>query len=337
MPQGTPLTADSIEPSASVLSDDEVDALDFSDLAPAQPLDADDVVQKEGFWDGFDGVKLFWQSWQPVGGAERGAIALMHGFGEHSSRYDHVAAALCRAGYAVMAIDARGHGRSTGKRAHVQQYDHYVRDYDLLKMHVQAEWPELDLFCLGHSNGGFIVLRYALTQPDGVSGFVVTSPMCGLAVEVNPVKAAAGKLMSKLWPSFTMPNELDPSRVSHVQRVVDNYDKDPLNLKVVSARWFTEALAAQQDLLARAGELDQPFLFLIAGQDELVDAEAAEEVFHRMSSGDREMELFPELYHEILNETPWEDITRRIIRWMEAHRQHTASATAKANSGEDEA
>ncbi len=327
------MTADSIDTGAATLTDEEVDALDFSDLAPATALEDDAIDQKEGFWGAFDGVQLFWQSWEPAGGPTRGAVALMHGFGEHSSRYDHVAAALCRAGYAVMAIDARGHGRSTGKRAHVERYEHYVRDYDLLKMHTQAQWPGMDVFCMGHSNGGFIVLRYALTHPEDVRGFVVTSPMCGLAVKINPVKAAAGKLMSRVWPSFTMPNELDPASVSHDERVVETYDKDPLNLKVVSARWFTEVLDKQQELLERAGEIDQPFLFLVAGQDKLVDAEATEKVFHRLGSKDREMELFPKLFHEILNEQEWADILRRIVRWMEKHREGVSDDTGD----EDEA
>lgn len=325
------MTVDAVEATSNILSDEEIAELDFSDFAPARPVDDAQVARSEGFWHAFDGERLFWQAWEPSDGPTRGAIALMHGFGEHSSRYDHAAAALTRAGYGVMAIDARGHGRSTGKRAHVEEYDHYVRDYELLKLHTADRWPDLALFCFGHSNGGLIVLRYALGQPDGVAGFVVTSPMCGLALDVPPIKAAAGRLMSKVWPSFTMPNDLDPSKLSHVQRVVDKYKKDPLDLKVVSARWFTEAMAAQDDLYERAGELEQAFLFLIAGQDEIVDPKAAENIFHRMGSGDREMEVFPRLYHEILNEEQWGDILRRMIRWTERHR-----AKAGAPSNEDE-
>jgi alpha-beta hydrolase superfamily lysophospholipase len=321
------LTVDSVEVSIDLLSDEEIAALDFSDLAPAEPVEADQIAQSEGFWRTFDRLQLFWQSWEPEAGPTRGVVALMHGFGEHSSRYDHVAAALCRAGYGVVAIDARGHGRSTGRRAHVGEYDNYVQDYDLLKMHTAARWPGLDLFCFGHSNGGLIALRYALTQPDNVAGFVVTSPFCGFAMEVPKVKAAAGRVMSKVWPTFSMPSGLDASKVSHIEKVVEKYKSDPLVLDNVSSRWFTETTKAQEDLLERAGELDQAFLFLVAGQDEIVDARATEEVFHRMGSGDREMELFPKLYHEILNEEPWEDIVRRAVRWMEGHRQKAASRT----------
>ena len=40
-----------------------------------------------------------------------------------------------------------------------------------------------------------------------------------------------------------------------------------------------------------------------------------------MGSGDREMEIYPKLYHEILNEEDWGDVTRRMLRWMEQHRR----------------
>jgi alpha-beta hydrolase superfamily lysophospholipase len=321
------LTVDAVEGPADFLSDETIATLDFSDLAPAVPVDDGEVVQSEGFWRTFDRLQLFWQSWEPRQGPTRGVIALMHGFGEHSSRYDHVAAALCRAGYAVLAVDARGHGRSTGRRAHVGRFEDYVQDFDLLKMHTAARWPELDLFCFGHSNGGLIVLRYALTQPSDVCGFVVTSPFCGFAMDVSAVKAAAGRVMSKVWPTFTMSSDLDASKVSHIGRVVEKYEADPLVLKNVSSRWFTETTRAQQDLLERADGLDQAFLFLVAGQDEIVDATSTEEVFHRMGSGDREMELFPKLYHEILNEEPWEGIVRRAVRWMEGQRRAKKDAS----------
>lgn len=312
--------ADAAVDTDSFLSKDDIDALDFSDLAPATYVDDDDLITEDGFWHAFDGERLYWQAWEPEAGLRRGSIALMHGYGEHSARYEHVAAAFCRAGYAVMAVDARGHGRSTGKRGHVNHYDDYVLDYDLLRMHVADRWPSEPVFCMGHSNGGQIVLRYALREPEDVAGFVVSSPMCGLSIDVPPLKALAGRVMNKVWPSFSIPSGLEPSAVSRIERVVQKYADDPLVFETTTARWFQEALAAMDDTMARAPELQQPFLFVVAGSDRLVDPRATEDLFHRMGSGEREMELYPELYHEVLNERDWEDIARRIIDWMERER-----------------
>lgn len=294
--------------------------IDTSGLAPAEPLADEAIAQDEQFLDAHDGEKLFYQTWySEEAPASKGVVALMHGYGEHSSRYDHVAGALVRAGYAVGAIDARGHGRSTGKRAHVSDFDDYVRDYDRLVEATASRWPERPHFALGHSNGGLIVLQYALDHPRGVDGFVTTSPFLGFAVEVPAVKAAAGHVLSRIWPTFSMPNGVDPSVLSHDEHVVEKYERDPLVLKVATGRWFTEARSAQEELVERVSEIEAPCLFLVAGSDELADPARTDEVFHRLGGGDREMDIYPELKHEILNERNWGRIVERMVDWMRRH------------------
>lgn len=306
-------------------TEEELEGLDLSDLAPAHALNDPSIDRDEGFLHAPDGLQIFWQSWSREASQQRGSVALMHGYGEHSGRYDHVAGALVRAGYNVMAIDARGHGRSTGERAHVARFHDYVSDLAMLKRKIDSTWPGLPLFVLGHSNGGLIALRYALTQPAGVSGFVVSSPLVKIKAEIPAIKAVAGNIMSKVWPSFSMPSGLAPSSVSQNPEVVAQYGEDPLVLDIATARWFTEAKAAGADLLVQAPQMDQPFLFLVAGNDALVDPVATEKVFHRLGSRDRELEIFPNLFHEILNEDVWDNITRRLIRWMELQRTAVSS------------
>lgn len=301
-------------------TEEEIEAMDFSDLAPAHALQDPTITREEGFLSAPDGLKIFWQSWSRDAKKQRGAIALMHGYGEHSGRYAHVAGAFVRAGYNVMAIDARGHGRSTGERAHVGRYHDYVSDLAMLKRRIDSTWPELPLFVFGHSNGGLIVLRYALTQPGGVRGFVLSSPLVRIKAEVPAIKAAAGNVMSKVWPSFSMPSGIAPTDVSQNPDVIAQYGTDPLVLDIATARWFTETKAAGADLLARASQLEQPFLFLVAGQDALVDPVVTEKLFHRLGSRERELEIYPNLFHEILNEAVWENIMRRMIRWIELQR-----------------
>lgn len=310
--------AENVQPTA--WTEEEIEAMDFSDLAPAHALEDPTIVHEEGFLHAPDDLKIFWQSWSRDAKKQRGAIALMHGYGEHSGRYAHVAGALVRAGYNVMAIDARGHGRSTGERAHVARFHDYVSDLAMLKRKIDSTWPGLPLFVFGHSNGGLIVLQYALTQPLGVRGFVVSSPLVRIKAEVPAIKAAAGNLMSRVWPSFSMPSGLAPTDVSQNPDVIAQYGNDPLVLNIATARWFTEAKATGADALARAPQIEQPFLFLVAGKDALVDPAATEKVFHRLGSRDRELEIYPNLFHEVLNEDVWESIIRRMIRWIELRR-----------------
>ena len=89
-----------------------------------------------------------------------------------------------------------------------------------------------------------------------------------------------------------------------------------MNTGVATARWFTEAKDAQADLLERAKEITQPFFFLVAGSDELADPRAAEEVYHRLGSHDREFEILPELFHEVLNEAEWSELMLQMVTWL---------------------
>mgnify|MGYP006282941909 CR=1 FL=1 len=294
-------------------------------LAPGRGLDVGDVGRDETYIDGEGGEELFVQSWMPADQEIQGVVALMHGFGEHSSRYQHIAAALARAGWGVQAIDARGHGRSTGRRGHVERYADYVDDFDRLIDRIRDQHPHLPLFGLGHSNGGLIVLRHALGRRNDVTGYVVTSPMCELAIDVPKVKSTAAKVFSKVWPTLALSTDLDPSHLSHIEEVVDAYRRDPLVHDVSTTRWFVEALGAQEDLKERADTIEHPFLFLVAGDDKLCDPEATREVYHRLGSPERDMEVFPNEYHEILNEPAWAEHVSRIVGWMASHARESGT------------
>ena len=306
---------------------EQLQALRWDDLAPARPRRREDVEREEGFFESWDGTKLFWQSWSAPAAPARGQVTLIHGYGEHSSRYDHVAALLARAGYAVMAMDVRGHGRSAGPAAHVDRYDDYVRDVERLMLHQRKRWGKTrgPRFVLGHSNGGLIALRLALRRPEDVAGFVITSPLCGLTVKIPAWKERAGLILSRLRPTFGLPSDLHAEDLSHDAHVVEVYKRDPLNRTLATARWFTETTQAFHDLHERAELIRQPLLMLVAGTDRLVDAIQSQRVFERVGSQDRELGVYPDLYHELLNELSWDEIATRIVLWMEQRRPEEAA------------
>ena len=71
--------------------------------------------------------RIFHDSWQPDG-AVRGAVVLLHGYGEHLGLYDALARRLVADGLAVHAMDAVGHGRSDGERAVIASWGEFADD-----------------------------------------------------------------------------------------------------------------------------------------------------------------------------------------------------------------
>src|SRR5262249_50548712 len=110
-------------------------------------------------FEGAGGVEIHWQSWLPEGSA-KASVVILHAVSEHAGRCSHVAGRLVRDGYAVYALDHRGHGRSEGKRAFVDRLDRAAADAGTLIGIARSEQPGVRVFLLGHSMGGAIALQY---------------------------------------------------------------------------------------------------------------------------------------------------------------------------------
>ena len=83
-------------------------------------------------WKSRDGLELFAQVWEPQVVSPRAVVCLVHGVGEHSSRYAHVAEAFGKEGFVLFGFDQRGHGRSGGLRGHITSIEDFLQDIDLL-------------------------------------------------------------------------------------------------------------------------------------------------------------------------------------------------------------
>lgn len=278
-----------------------------------------DVRQQEGWLHTRDGLKLFWREWLPDD--PRAMMLVVHGLGEHSGRYLHVASYFAQRGFVVRALDYRGHGRSDGARVHVDRFDEFVEDLALLRVKAHAEHPSLPLVLVGHSQGGLIVLRSVLCSPESVAGAILSSPLLGVhpSSRPGPLLATASQLLSVLAPRLRLANNVDPSLVSRDPAVVEAYRRDPLVSSRVSSRWFTSLLAAIEDTFHAAASLRVPLLLMASGSDRLVDPEAAARWASRAPSSLVEYVLWDGLYHEMFNEPEQEAVFRRMQSWWQTH------------------
>src|SRR5262249_59114742 len=129
----------------------------------------------EWTWYGADKTRLYAQSWQPDGKAA-GVVCLIHGLGDHSSRYAHVGAALAETGYVLVALDLRGHGKSQGARGDAASYDTQMDDIKRLLEEAGERYPALPRFLYGHSMGGNLALNYVLRRRPQLQRVIATGP-----------------------------------------------------------------------------------------------------------------------------------------------------------------
>ncbi len=270
------------------------------------------------FFQSRDGTQLHERAW-PAQGQPHAVVVIVHGYGEHIGRYDATARALGDAGFTVRGFDLRGHGQSGGVRGHCKRFGEYLEDLDAEV--VRARGENLPLFLLGHSFGGLIASQWALAHPDGLTGLALTSPFFGLALGVPAAKVLAGKIASKIYPSLALPSGLKGVDVSRDPEIQALYDSDPLNNKNATARWFTEASAAQVDLEARAPQLTVPVLMIAGGADGIASPKQAKVVFDRFGPRDKTFHLLDGQRHEVLNELPADrkKTVQEIAEWLRAH------------------
>jgi len=274
-----------------------------------------ELNHKEASFDGAGGVRIFYQRWIPEA-CDR-VMVIAHGLGEHSGRYGNVVEYFTPRGFAVYALDHRGHGRSGGKKGHIGSFDEYLDDLDRLVRIAASDEEGKPLFLVGHSLGGLIALSYALTRPERLDGLIVSSSALKLAVDVPAWKAVLGKFFSRFIPTFTMGNELNPDDVSRDAAVVAAYKADPLVHDRVSARFFQEFVGAMERAHRDAHKLALPSLVLQAGADRLVDPDGSRAFYAKITHKDKALKVYEGLYHEIYNEAERGEVFADMEQWLE--------------------
>lgn len=266
-------------------------------------------------WRTDDGLQLFAQAWQPDE-EPRAAIALVHGLGEHSGRYTHVASALTAAGYALVAFDHRGHGRSEGQRGHSPSWETLLDDIDTLLRETASRFPGRPVFLYGHSFGGNLVLNYILRRKPQLAGAIVTAPILRTAFQPPAWKIKLGETLYNLWPTFALSNELDPKGLTHDTKVVSDYVNDPLVHNRVSARLGMDMLRGGEWAVAHAGELSLPLLLMHGAGDPVCSPQASQEFAQRAPREACTFKPWDNLYHEIHNEPEQGQVFHIIIQWL---------------------
>ena len=264
-----------------------------------------------------DGLELIGREWKPEGKV-RGVVCLVHGIGEHTGRYPHVADAYNRAGYAVLGLDLRGHGLSGGQRGFTPGYDSLLDDIDILLGEARSRYPSLPLFFYGHSLGGNLVLYHALRRKPALAGVIASSPSLRLAFTPPAWKTTLGHWMLNLWPSMAMSNGLDLQNLSHDASVIRAYKEDPLVHDRVTPPLGIGSIDKGAWALEHASEFNLPLLIFHGSADRLTSAEASRE-FAAKVKGDCTIKIWDGLYHETHNEPQKAEVLAFVTQWLKAH------------------
>jgi alpha-beta hydrolase superfamily lysophospholipase len=265
-----------------------------------------------------DDIKLYLQAWMPE--KTDASILIVHGLGEHSSRYAHLAKKLVESNIAVFTFDGRGHGKSSLPKptAYISDYEDYLKDIDALFGKVKDYVPNVPTFIFGHSMGGGLVAAYALKYKPKTDGVILSAAALKPSENVSKLLIAASSFVSKIAPKLKV-LKLDSNMISHDPVEVKKYNDDPLVYsEAIPARTGYELLRMIKEIESKSNEFEYPVLTLHGTGDELTNPKGTEEFFRNIASKDKTFHRYPDLYHELINEIEKEAIMEDILKWIEA-------------------
>lgn len=259
-----------------------------------------------------DGTLLFFS--RDIPDNPKAVLVIIHGLAEHSGRYDYVVEKFTGAGYAVYRFDNRGHGKSGGDRGYLESFHDFLDDADLVIDKARVDFLSLPVFVLGHSMGGFIAAGYAAKYPGKVAGQIFS----GAAVRVLPGFEYLQNEEYRARGREILPNALG-HLVSRDQGIVAAYAADPLvqkefTLRLAGAVWKDGVTWLKVNAVA----ITVPALVLHGADDKIVPAGDSEWLYEAVSSKDKKLKLYPNLYHEILNEPEKDEVIADILAWLDS-------------------
>jgi alpha-beta hydrolase superfamily lysophospholipase len=262
-----------------------------------------------------DGVRIYWRAWSPAD-EPRAIVVLHHGIFEHGERYTNAVRALVAAGYCVYALDARGHGRSEGRRATYNRFDQLVMDLSIFLTDVVYPAQQTPVFLMGYSLGGAVAVAYALQHQDKLAGAIVIGSALGRGAGISRVQYALAAVLSAAAPRCPL-IRLRATDMTSDPEVARSYEADPLvHHGRLDARFIGEMARAMRRLPRESHRLRLPLLLIHGADDITANPEGSRGLHDGARSVDKTLVLYPGRRHDVLNEPGHEHVMADVIAWL---------------------
>jgi len=291
-----------------------------------QDTESEHIRRIESRFEGCNGDSLFRRSWVP--GEARGAIMLVHGFAEHSGRYEDFGKWFAKRGVAVHGFDHRGHGRSPGKRNFVGNFDEFLDDLAAFEAVVRCDSNALPIVIVGHSMGGLISAAYARERKPKVQGLALSGPALLAPDAFSVFQRWMLRVLGAVASGVTVQSAVVPEALSRDPEVGRRYVEDPLVDTRMTAGLATAMIGAAARTQGRAAEIELPLLLQHGAEDPLCPVSCSERFMasRANTSPPSEIHIYPELRHEIFNEPERELVLGDLHAWLMRACGHGGSA-----------
>lgn len=251
-----------------------------------------------------DGAELYTQvkeSGSPVW------IIATHGIGEHLERHKYIPE-LFGHDFNIFQYDLRGHGRSTGRKAYIEDFALYMEDLREITKFLKEKYRMERYVLFGHSMGALITSSFIQNYVDENNypeRFIMNAPPVGaagiLGTLVKILPAGFFNVTSEIPYSIPLKGLVDLNYLSHDPRIREEYVKDPLNAVKLESKLILELMKTSKATFSRPLRSKCPSFVSVGDGDQIVGSKDLIEYFTNVDKS-FQLKVFEGAYHEIHHE-----------------------------------
>jgi alpha-beta hydrolase superfamily lysophospholipase len=290
-----------------------------------------------------DATPLAVHRWPVAPDRAKAVVLIVHGASEHAARYDRFARVLNEHGYAVYAMDLRGHGQTRLRSgapldAGPDAWNHFVEDQKWLRDQIGRELPGKKVVLLGHSMGSAIAQDYMTRYGHSVDAYILSGTFYGPPLPDEVLKtlddAAAqaplepSAIFAGVFANFNKPFSDKPGFdwLSRDPAEVAKYVSDPLCGKPFGNELTRDFFRGLSKMRAPEVEAKIPRdvpIHIVSGDQDPVGENtkgvmALIDRYHALGLTKVTYKFYPQARHELLNETNRDEVQNDLLDWLDA-------------------
>ena len=232
-----------------------------------------------------------------------------HGLGEHSQRHEYLSDLFGKE-FNLFFYDLRGHGKSLGEPATIDDFWRFMQDLDSFLNYLREKHGLKRYILCGHSMGGMIVCGYLqrfLKKDAGPERAFIIAPPIGVGGAMGKIiKYSSLEFLQKLCdiiPDIRVAKLVNLSRLSHDPKVQEECLRDGLAQKKLSLKLLAELVKTSKEIFSSPINPKCPAFVTYGTEDTIVDVSQLREYFQHIDRSFEVKELLG-AYHEPHFETP---------------------------------
>jgi len=248
-------------------------------------------------------------------------FVLIHGLGTQSGRWEFLAEFFLRRNISSYALELRGFGETRDLKGHVDSFDVYFDDVRRLHDIAKENNPGKKLFLIGQSLGGLICFLMTVSDPHLFEGVVCITPALSNRLKFGLFNYAQMFLSLLYNPTkrFDLPFTTEMcTRDIGYQKMMDS---DSREIRFATAHFLKNLLFAQIKAVILRKKIKSPILFLLAGNDLLVNSAFSRKIFESLSTQDKKLIEYPGMYHALNVDLERGKVFNDISNWIGSHLQ----------------